>query len=252
MGRVIAIANQKGGIGKTTAAVNISYTLSGMGRKTLLIDTDGQCNSTDTCRAEMEGTATLYDLLFEKEAPESCIQHMEGLDIIASDKLLANAEGKYPNDASRMYLLRDACKEIRENYEFVILDTPPSLGCMLSNVLTFADEVIIPVTCDRYGMRGIDDLYATISAIRKYTNRSLKVSGVLLNKYREQTILCREISEQLPDVLKLLDTTVFGTKIRECEDCKKAQTARMSIEAYNPRCTTATDYRKLCEEMTAG
>lgn len=252
MGRVIAIANQKGGIGKTSAAVNISFILHKMGKNTLLIDTDGQRNATDTCRAKMEGTATLYDLLFEKEGPKSCIQHMEGLDIIASDKLLANVESRFPNDASRLYTLRSACEVIRESYDFIIIDTPPSLGCMLSNVLTFADEVIIPVTCDRYGMQGIEDLYATIIGIRKYTNQSLRVSGVLLNKYRERTTLCREISEKLPDILKLLDTSVFETKLRECEDCKKAQSARMSIEAYNPRCTTAEDYRKLCEEIIAG
>ena len=139
MSRVIAVANQKGGIGKTTTAVNIAFDLAEMGKKVLLIDTDGQCNSTDTCRAQVEGVATLYDLLFENERASDCIQHMEKLDVIASDKLLKNPETKFPDDATRLFTLCDACEEIREQYDFIIIDTPPTLGCMLSNALTFAD-----------------------------------------------------------------------------------------------------------------
>lgn len=249
MCRVIAVANQKGGIGKTTTAVNIAFDLAEMGKKVLLIDTDGQCNSTDTCRAKVDGTATLYDLLFEQEKPEECIQHMEKLDIIASDKLLKNPETKFPDDATRLFTMRDACEDIREQYDFIIIDTPPTLGCMLSNALTFADEVVIPVTCDRYGMEGISDLYVTINATKKYTNRDLRVTGVLLNKYKERTTLCREISSALPEVLEMFDTKVFETKIRECEDCKKAQSARMGVQEYNPECTTAKDYWMVCEEI---
>lgn len=249
MCRVIAIANQKGGIGKTTTAVNIAFDLSEMGKKVLLIDTDGQCNSTDTCRAKVEGVATLYDLLFEHEAPEECIQHMDKLDIIASDKLLKNPEKKFADDATRLFTMRDACETIREQYDFIIIDTPPTLGCMLSNVLTFADEVVIPVTCDRYGMEGINDLWLTISATKKYTNRDLRVTGVLLNKYKERTTLCREISAALPEVLQMFHTEVFDTRIRECEDCKKAQAARMGVQEYNPECTTAKDYWQACEEI---
>lgn len=249
MSRVIAVANQKGGIGKTTTAVNIAYDLSEMGKKVLLVDTDGQCNSTDTCRAKVDGVATLYDLLFENEEAEECIQHMEKLDIIASDGLLKNPEKRFPDDATRLFAMRDACENIRENYDFIIIDTPPSLGCMLSNALTFADEVVIPVTCDRYGMVGINDLYATINATKKYTNPKLRVTGVLLNKYKERTTLCREISSALPQVLQMFDTTVFDTRIRECEDCKKAPSAQMSIQEFSPNCTTAKDYWRLCEEI---
>lgn len=249
MSRVIAVANQKGGIGKTTTTVNIAFDLAEMGKKVLLIDTDGQCNSTDTCRAKIDGVATLYDLLFEKEKAVECIQHMEKLDVIASDGLMKNPETKFPDDATRLFTMRDACEDIREDYDFIIIDTPPSLGCMLSNALTFADEVIIPVTCDRYGMVGINDLYMTINAIKKYTNRSLCVTGVLMNRYKERTTLCREISSELPAVLKLFETTVFDTRIRECEDCKKAPAVRMGIQEYNPKCRAAQDYWNLCEEI---
>jgi len=162
---------------------------------------------------------------------------------------LKNPETKFPDDATRLFTLSDACEGIREQYDFIIIDTPPTLGCMLSNALTFADEVVIPVTCDRYGMEGISDLYVTIHATQKYTNRNLRVTGVLLNKYKEKTTLCREISEALPSVLAMFETTVFETKVRECEDCKKAQSARMGVQAYNAKCTTAKDYWNVCEEI---
>ena len=249
MSRVIAVANQKGGIGKTTTAVNISFDLAEMGKKVLLVDTDGQCNSTDTCRARADGVATLYDLLFEHGRAEECIQHMEKLDVIASDGLLKNPEKRFPDDAARLFTMRDACEGIREAYDFIIVDTPPGLGCMLSNVLTFADEVVIPVTCDRYGMAGIHDLYATIDATKRYTNGRLRVTGVLLNRYRERTRLCREISRELPGILRMFDTTVFDTRIRECEDCKKAPSARMCVREYSPGSRAAEDYRRLCEEI---
>lgn len=249
MGRVIAVANQKGGVGKTTTAVNMAFNFAEMGKSVLMIDTDGQCNSTDTCRAQVEGRATLYDLLFEQESPEECIQHMEKLDVIASDKLLKNPETKFPDDATRLFTMRNACEKLREQYDFIIIDTPPTLGCMLSNALTFADEVIIPVTCDRFGMEGISDLYVTINATRKYTNGNLRVTGVLLNKYKERTTLCREISSVLPNVLDMFNTTVFETKVRECEDCKKAQAERMGIQEYSPKCTTARDYWNVCREV---
>lgn len=249
MCRAVAVANQKGGVGKTTTAVNIAYDLAAMGKKVLLIDTDGQCNSTDTCRARVDGVATLYDLLFEHEKPEECIQHMEAIDVIASDKLLKNPETKFPDDAGRLFTMSGACEGIRQMYDFIIIDTAPTLGCMLSNALTFADEVVVPVTCDRYGMEGINDLYLTIDAAKRYTNPSLRVTGVLLNKYKERTTLCREISNALPEVLEMFGTKVFETKIRECEDCKKAQSARMGIQEYNPECTTAKDYWMLCGEI---
>lgn len=252
MCRVIAVANQKGGVGKTTTAVNVSAILKKTGKKTLLLDTDGQCNSTDTCRAAVDGQATLYDLLFEKEPIAECIQKTEVADVIASDPLLNDAERKFPNDGSRLFLLREACEGILEEYDYIIIDTPPNLGCMLSNALTFADEVIIPVTCDRYGMQGIDELYNTISAARKYTNPNLKVSGILLIKYHANTILCREISENLPKVSELFHTKVFHTKIRESEACRKSQSARMSLIAYAGAATTTKDYIAFCKELEDG
>lgn len=249
MGKVIAIANQKGGVGKTTTSVNLSAELTRLGYKTLLIDSDGQCNSTDTCQAIIEDQATLYDLLFEKEDALNCVQKTDITEMIASDPLLNDSEHRFPNDGSRLFLLSENGSILKEKYDFIIIDTPPNLGCMLSNILTFADFVIIPVTCDRYGMMGINELYNTILSAKKYTNPTLKVLGILFIKYHANTILCKEFSEQLPKVLEEFNTQVFNTRIRESEACKKAQSNCKSVVDYEPKSTTARDYVNFTDEL---
>lgn len=248
MAKVIAITNQKGGIGKTTTAVNLCAALNKQGYKTLLIDADGQCNSTDTCRAQVEGVSTLYDLLFEKGDPIECIQKASFTDIIASDPLLIDADKRFPSDASKSFQLKESCQQVLPLYDYIIIDTPPNLGGMLINALTFADEVIVPVTCDRYGMQGIDELYKTISATKKYANPGLKVAGILFIKYHANTVLSREITDALPNIMNTLGTIVFNTKIRESEACKKSQSARMSVIEFDKYSTTARDYVALGDE----
>ena len=247
--KVIAIANQKGGVGKTTTSVNLSAELNKRGYKTLLIDSDGQCNSTDTCQAIVEEQATLYDLLFENENAVNCIQKTHITDMIASDPLLNDSEHRFPNNASRLFLLRDNCQELLDIYNFIIIDTPPNLGCMLSNILTFADYVIIPVTCDRYGMMGINELYNTIIKKKKYTNPNLDVLGILFIKYHYNRVLSKEFSEKLPEVLADFDTSIFETKIRESESCRKAQASCQTVNEYDSNSTTAKDYITFANEV---
>lgn len=250
--RVIAVTNQKGGVGKTTTAVSLATGLSKRGYKTLLIDTDSQCNSTDTYRAVIEDTATLYDLLFEGEKIIDCIQHTEVGDIIPCDPLLQQAEQRFPNDNSRSFILREKCEELNGLYDFVIIDTPPTMGVILSNVFTYASQVIIPVTCDRYGLAGIELLCQTISSAKKYTNPNLDILGMVLIKYSDRLNLCKEISEGLQKVAQSLKTKVFDTKIRESVSCRESQSARQSIFEYAPASTTAQDYIKLCDEVAKG
>lgn len=247
--RVIAITNQKGGVGKTTTAVSLATGLSQKGYKTLLIDTDSQCNSSDTYRAKIEDTATLYDMLFEGEKAIDCVQHTEVGNIIPCDPLMQEAEQRFPNDNSRSFILREKCDELKGLYDFIIVDTPPTMGVILSNVLTYADEIIIPVTCDRYGLAGIELLQKTIESAKKYTNQHLTIAGIVLIKYAERFKLCKEIVMGLPKVAESMNTKVFETKIRESVACKESQSARQSIFEYEPTSTTAKDYMRLCEEI---
>ena len=250
--RIIAVTNQKGGVGKTTTAVSLATGLAKNGYKTLLIDTDSQCNSTDTYRAIIEETATLYDLLFEDEKAVNCIQHTEVGDIISCDPLMQQAEQRFPNDNSRSFILREKCEELNGLYDFIIIDTPPTMGVILSNVFTYAGEVIIPVTCDRYGLAGIELLCQTISSAKKYTNPNLEILGMVLIKYSDRLNICKEINDGLPKVAESLKTKVFDTKIRESVSCRESQSARQSIYEYSPTSTTAQDYLNLCKEITKG
>ena len=248
--RKIAVANQKGGVGKTTTSVSLATGLRKLGYKPLLIDADSQCNSSDTYRAAIKDTATLYDLLFENENVLDCIQVTETGSIIPCDPLMREAEQRFPNDNSRGFLLREKCEDLEGMYDFIIIDTPPTMGVVLSNVFTFADEILIPLTCDRYALSGLDLLSQTIASARKYTNPALKVTGMVLIKYAERQGLSREIKDGLPSIAHTFNTKVFDTKIRESVACKKSQSARMSIYDYDESCTTAQDYLNLCKELT--
>lgn len=252
MARVIAITNQKGGVGKTTTAVSLATGLSKMGKRTLLIDTDSQCNSTDTYRAMIEDTETIYDLLFENYKAIDCIQKTEVGDIIACDPLMREAEQRFPNDNSRSFLLREKCDELGKYYDYIIIDTPPTMGVILSNVFTYANEIIIPVTCDRYGLAGIDLLSQTIISAKKYTNQNLEILGMVIIKYNERYNICKEIKDGLPKVAEILNTKVFQTMIRESVSCRESQSARKSIFEYAATSTTAQDYMSLCEEILKG
>lgn len=252
MARIIAITNQKGGVGKTTTAVSLATGFQRLGKRTLLIDTDSQCNSTDTYRAKIKDTSTLYDLLFEKEKASDCVQETEAGRIIPCDPLMREAEQRFPNDNSRSFLLRETCEGLDSEFDYIIVDTPPTMGVVLSNVLTYANEVIIPVTCDRYGLAGIELLSQTISSAKKYTNPNLAIMGMLLIKYAERLNICREIKEKLPQVADMLETKVFNTMIRESVSCRESQSARKSIYEYAPASTTAEDYMSLCNEITGG
>lgn len=249
---IIAITNQKGGVGKTTTAVHLAAGLKQKGYKVLLIDTDAQCNATDTYRAHVDGYCTLYDLLCAGEDAKSCIQHSLSGDIIASDPLIAEAERKIPDDSSRFFLLKEKLEPILDNYDFVVIDTPPALGVILQNVLTVSDEIIIPLSCDRYALQGLDQLISTINSAKKYVNPRLNIKGLLLIKYAKNQKLSKEISDKLVPLSEELGTVVFDTKIRETAACRMAQSHRMTLFEYEKGSNTSIDYMKLIDEYLGG
>ena len=165
--KIIAIANQKGGVGKTTTSVNMATVLSKLGKKTLLIDTDQQTNSTDTYRATYEGEATLYDcwLAEEKENILDCIQHTEIGDIVPGDPLLRGAETQIARDPVAGLTSFKKMLAPLKDYDYVLVDCPPSLGALLQAILIAADEVIIPVTADRYALQGLSQIWETIQNV---------------------------------------------------------------------------------------
>lgn len=245
---VITIANQKGGVGKTTTAVSLASGLKRKGYDVLFIDTDPQCNASDTYQAKINGTVTLFDLFEEESTIEEAIQKTEYGDIIACDPLLVTADNKYLQPG-REYILKDMLDKVKSDYDYVIIDTCPFLGILLTNAITAADYLIIPSIPDRYSLQGLGELNKTVTAIVKHSNRELKVLGLLFVMCEEKTRLSKEIFSSTEEIEKVFNTKTFKSKIRRTIKVKEANTNRKPIFFYAPYCTAAFDYEKLIMEI---
>ena len=249
MATVYVIANQKGGIGKTTTATTLAGILNQKG-KTLLIDADPQGNSTSTYQAAIEDTATLYDVMVDEDPVplDEAVQHMENGDIVASDPLLAKAGKLLDGNVEGMYRLQDAL-EMLDGYDYIVIDTAPSLDIVLYNCLIAADEVIIPVTADAFALQGLTKLSDTIHAVQKRQNRNLQIAGLLLVKYASRSNLEKDVRQEIEEVATQLGTKLFPTAIRECVKTKEAQLKKRLLSDYAPNCTTMQDYNQFVEEL---
>lgn len=247
--KIIAVSNQKGGVGKTTTATTLAYGLKLRGKRVLLVDCDPQGNSTDTWRAKnTAGYPTLSDLLFSTDPAEDCVQHTEIGDILAGDAILEDAE-KHLTGFAGFFKLKRRLEPLLPLYDYIILDTPPNLGILLQNALIAADGVIVPVTCGRYALQGMGRFIDTVNDIKSQPNPDLEVLGLLLVRYSERTVLAREVVSGLPDLTAKLGTGVFDTKIRRTEEVEKAQAQRVPLQRYSPEATAALDYDMLIDEL---
>ena len=247
--KVFVVANQKGGIGKTTTATNLAGILSKRA-KTLLIDADPQGNSSSTYQAQIKDVATLYDVMIDSDKLpiDEAIQHLENGDIVASDPLLSKAEKMLDGDVEGFYRLKDAIDEL-DGYEYVVIDTAPSLNVIMYNCLIAADEVIIPLTADAYARQGISQLYDTIMAVKRRQNSALKIAGLLLVKYAGRSNLEKTTREEISEHAQEMGTKLFDTAIRECVKTKEAQEKKKLLIDYAPKCNTMIDYMEFVEEL---
>lgn len=246
--KIIAVTNQKGGVAKTTTATTMAAGLRKRGYRVLLIDTDPQANSTDTYRAQIEDQATLFDVLCAGEKISEAIQHTEAGDIVASDPLLADAEQRM-TEQGREFRLKEAIEEIVNLYDYIVIDTPPGLGILLTNALTAATSCIIPISADRYGLQGLSGLDKSIGRVRKYSNRDLKIDGLLFCKYNPNLNLSKAVMEVVKNVEQELGTKMYKTTIRETVAAREAQAARMTLFDAAPTCTAARDYDAFLDEF---
>lgn len=192
MARIIAIENQKGGVGKTTTALSLAQAFAEAGKKSLLIDLDPQCNASDTLKAMTEDKPTMYDVMKGRCMALAAVQHVgANLDCIQSNLQLASADMEFSMQG-REHLLRKAISGIMQQYHYIDIDTPPALGILTINALTAAHEVVVPFGADRYSMQGMYQLRDTISAVQEYSNPNLVISGILLTMDRPQTRLSKE------------------------------------------------------------
>lgn len=245
---IITIANQKGGVGKTTTAVSLASGMKRKGYNVLLVDTDPQCNASDTYRAKIKETATLFDLFEEETDISEAIQKTEYGDIIPCDPLLISADNKYLQ-AGREYILKDMLEPIKNNYDYVIIDTCPFLGVLLANAITAADGLIIPSIPDRYSLQGLGELNKTITAVTRHSNKNLSVLGLLFVMCEENTKLSKEILGSMEEIEKAFRTKTFVSRIRRTVKVKEANTNRKPLFFYSPYCTAALDYENLIKEI---
>ena len=248
MGRIIAIANQKGGVGKTTTAVNLSAALAERGRKVLLVDMDPQGNSTSGLGIEKNLQRTVYDLLVNDATARECVSHgiYKALDVIPSTVDLAGAEIEMLDLEKHEFILKKKLRNLAGSYDYVIIDCPPSLNLLPVNALTTAGSVLVPIQCEFYAMEGLTQLMHTIRLVQKKLNPGLKLEGVLFTMYDSRTNLSRQVVES---VRQYFDGKTYETLIPRNVRLAEAPSHGMSIFEYDPRSVGADAYRSLAEEV---
>ena len=248
MGKVISVANQKGGVGKTTTTVNLSTLLAKKGKKVLLIDTDPQGNATSGLGITKELEFSVYDILvgdttFNETTQDTAIKNLK---ICPSNISLAGAEVELVSMMSREQRLKVKLDEVKEQYDFILIDCPPSLGLVTLNAFTASDSVLIPVQCEYFALEGLGQLLNTVNLVKKHLNKNLEIEGALLTMYDARTNLSNQV---VKEVKKYFNDKVYKTVIPRNVRLSEAPSYGMPISLYDARSKGAKAYDKLTKEF---
>lgn len=248
LGKVISVANQKGGVGKTTTAVNLSALLAKKGKKVLLIDTDPQGNATSGVGVDKNVNYSVYDVLVDEIEMENTIvtTEMNNLDICPSNINLAGAEVQLVSEESREFRLKNKLEKIKEKYEYIIIDCPPSLGLVTLNAFTASDSVLIPVQCEYYALEGLGQLINTINLVKKRLNKSITIEGALLTMYDARTNLSSQVAKE---VKNYFEDRVYKAIIPRNVKLSEAPSYGMPICMYDARSKGSRCYDKFVKEF---
>jgi len=244
MGKIIAISNHKGGVGKTTSTLNIGAALQRMGKKVLLIDLDPQANLTQSLGL-MDHTPTIYEAL-RGEAQLDPIEVLPGLDVITSTLDLSGAEVELSSEPGREYILKELLEPLRNSYSYILIDSPPSLGLLTINAFTAAQEVYIPLQAHYLALQGMNKLQEIVERVGKRLNKGLRIGGVFVTQYDQRKVLNRNVAETIREHFP---AETFRTAIRDNVALAEAPTQGVDVFRYAPKSTGAADYQALAKEI---
>ncbi len=249
MNRVIAISNQKGGVGKTTTAINLSACLAEKGKNVLVIDMDPQGNTTSGLGIDRENARhTSYQILLEEISIKEAITPsvVERLAVVPSERGLVGAEVELTGKQNKEYILKNEVDKIREKYDFIIIDCPPSLNILTVNAMTTADTILVPIQCEYYALEGLSELMYTIELVKERLNPKLEIEGVVFTMYDARTCLSLQVVENVKDNLhQNIYKSIIPRNVRLAE----APSHGLPINIYEPKSTGAEGYRSLAEEV---
>ena len=248
MGKIISVANQKGGVGKTTTSINLSTSLAKKGKKVLLVDADPQGNATSGLGVDKEQQFSIYDVLIEDIEVENTLQktQVKNLDLCPSNINLAGAEVQLVPMENRELRLKEKLDNIKDQYDFILIDCPPSLGLVTLNAFTASDSVLIPIQCEYYALEGLGQLLNTIELVRQHMNKDLRVEGALLTMYDARTNLSNQV---VKEVKKYFGNKVYKNVIPRNVKLSEAPSYGMPITLYDPRSKGARCYEKFAKEF---
>jgi chromosome partitioning protein len=250
MGKTIAIANQKGGVGKTTTAINLSACLAEAGKKVLVIDLDPQGNTTSGLGIDKESLEnTVYDLILDECSIKESMNKVEeipGLTVIPSDVDLAGAEVELLDVDGKEYILKNAVDYVKQDYDYIIIDCPPSLNMLTINAMTTAESILVPIQCEYYALEGISQLMHTIDLVQERLNENLKIDGVVFTMYDSRTNLSSDVVDT---VKENLNAYVYQTIIPRNVRLAEAPSHGLPINIYDGKSAGAESYRNLAKEV---